>query len=85
MPFLLRVKCASRRYVSEVVARWLFMLHMARVFGLPMKIFVSAMGLGTTALSVTGVYIWLKKRTARRRRSIGDAQRHRIEQHIAAE
>jgi uncharacterized iron-regulated membrane protein len=41
-------------------------LHMARIFGLPMKIFVCVMGLVITMLSVTGVYIWLKKRKARR-------------------
>ena len=41
-------------------------LHMARIFGLPMKIFLCVMGLVITMLSVTGVYIWLKKRKARR-------------------
>ncbi|MEI8208607.1 MAG: PepSY-associated TM helix domain-containing protein [Methylococcales bacterium] len=40
------------------------MLHMERMFGLPMKIFVCVMGLVITLLSVTGVYIWLKKRWA---------------------
>jgi len=39
-------------------------LHMARIFGLPMKIFVCVMGLVITMLSVTGVYIWLRKRRA---------------------
>ncbi|MBI3735665.1 PepSY domain-containing protein, partial [Candidatus Sumerlaeota bacterium] len=46
------------------VARWLVMLHRATVFGLPMKIVNCLMGLVTTALCVTGVIIWLKKREA---------------------
>ena len=53
---------------GDAISRWLFMLHMARVFGLPMKIFVCVMGFVITALSITGVYIWLKKRAARKRR-----------------
>ena len=50
---------------SDTVTRWLIMLHMAHVFGLPMQIFVCLMGLVITALCVTGVYIWWKKRKAR--------------------
>lgn len=51
---------------------WLSYAHMAGVFGLPMKILVCAMGFVITALSVTGVYIWWKKRKARgRRKSAG--------------
>ncbi|WP_292532695.1 PepSY domain-containing protein [Methylocystis sp.] len=45
---------------------WLPALHMAHVFGLPYKIFVSAFGLALAMLSATGVYIWWKKRKARR-------------------
>ena len=53
---------------GDAVSRWLFMLHMAQVFGLPMKIFVCVMGFVITALSVTGVYIWWKKWCGRRLR-----------------
>ena len=52
--------------LAETITGWIQMLHMARVFGLPMKIFVCVMGLVITLLSVTGVYIWWKKRRARR-------------------
>ena len=38
---------------------------MADVFGLPYRIFVCVLGLVITMLSVTGVYIWWKKRCAR--------------------
>ena len=51
---------------GDVVTLWLYWLHMAAVFGLPMQIFVCIMGLVITALSVTGVYIWWKKRRARK-------------------
>jgi len=51
---------------GDVVTQWLYWLHMAYVFGLPMQIFVCIMGLVITALSVTGVYIWWKKRRARK-------------------
>jgi uncharacterized iron-regulated membrane protein len=39
---------------------------MARVFGVPYQIFVFVLGLLITMLSVTGVYIWWKKRRARK-------------------
>lgn len=47
---------------GDFVTRWLLDLHMARVWGLPFRIFVCAMGLVVTALSVTGVIIWWRKR-----------------------
>jgi len=55
---------ASER-TGDVISRWLFMLHMAGVFGLPMQIFVCVMGLVIATLSITGVYIWWKRRCAR--------------------
>jgi uncharacterized iron-regulated membrane protein len=56
----------SSEKTGDVVTRWLYWLHMAYVFGLPMQIFVCIMGLVITALSVTGIYIWWKKREARK-------------------
>ena len=47
------------------VDNWMFALHMANVWGLPYRIFVSVLGLAITALSVTGVLIWTRKRSAR--------------------
>lgn len=43
------------------LSMWLFALHMAKVWGLPFQIFVCTMGLMVAMLSVTGVYIQLKK------------------------
>ena len=41
----------------------------ANVFGLPYRIFVCILGLVITMLSLTGVYIWWKKRVARAKQS----------------
>ncbi|WP_400770585.1 PepSY-associated TM helix domain-containing protein [Methylosinus sporium] len=50
----------------DIVDQWLVALHVASVFGLPYKIFVCVLGLVIAMLSATGVYIWWKKRKARR-------------------
>jgi len=47
---------------------WLEALHFGAVGGLPYRIVVCLVGLGVTMLSVTGVLLWLKKRSARSRR-----------------
>ncbi|SFK69314.1 Uncharacterized iron-regulated membrane protein [Methylocapsa palsarum] len=50
---------------GNTITSWLYALHMANVFGLPYRIFVCVLGLLIVMLSVTGVYIWWKKRRAR--------------------
>lgn len=50
---------------ADQTMSWFTMLHMARVFGLPYRIFVSALGLAVVGMSVTGVLIWMRKRSAR--------------------
>jgi uncharacterized iron-regulated membrane protein len=49
---------------------WIMALHMAQVWGLPYKIAVSLIGLLVTTLSVTGVIIWMRKRSARAGRKL---------------
>ena len=44
---------------------WITTLHMGKIWGLPMQIFVCAMGLLIVMLSITGLVIWLKKRKLR--------------------
>ncbi|CAN2534723.1 hypothetical+protein [Methylocapsa aurea] len=56
----------SAEKAGNSIGRWLARLHTASIFGLPMKILVCMMGFAICALSVTGVYIWWKKKTARR-------------------
>ena len=53
---------------GDTVSNWLQALHMARVFGLPFRIFVCAIGLIVVLLSVTGIIIWAKKRGGRAHR-----------------
>jgi uncharacterized iron-regulated membrane protein len=62
---LTRVRIDSDLRSVDAITNWLIQLHTAAVFGLPMQIFVCAMGFVITALSATGVYIWWKKRQAR--------------------
>ncbi|WP_024929211.1 PepSY domain-containing protein [Methylophilus sp. OH31] len=51
---------------GDTITQWLLALHTAQVWGLPMQIFVCAMGFGVVGLTVTGVLIWLKKRRSRK-------------------
>lgn len=51
---------------GDTITQWLLALHTAKVWGMPMQVFVSAMGFGVVGLTVTGVLIWLKKRNARK-------------------
>jgi uncharacterized iron-regulated membrane protein len=48
----------------SVIDSWLVGLHFGavRVLGLPYRIFVCALGLLVVALSVTGIWIWWRKR-----------------------
>lgn len=50
---------------ANTFTNWIVALHTAHVFGVPYRVFVSLLGLAVTMLSVTGVIIWLKKRSAR--------------------
>ncbi|MGO9237055.1 MAG: PepSY-associated TM helix domain-containing protein [Methylocella sp.] len=53
------------QHSGNTISAWLYALHMADVFGLAYRIFVCVLGLVIAMLSVTGVYIWWKKRKAR--------------------
>lgn len=53
------------QHSGMTVTNWLATLHEANVFGMPYRLFVCLLGLVIVMLSVTGVYIWLKKRHAR--------------------
>ncbi len=53
--------------MGETITNWLVALHMIRdpVNYFAYRLFVAVIGLVIVALSVTGVYIWWKKRAAR--------------------
>ena len=55
-----------------------FPVHSGRILGLPGRILVSLMGLVVALLSVTGVYIWYKKRLARVRAASRDRERRAL-------
>lgn len=62
---LIEVFQPTGQHSGNTIESWLYALHMARIFGLLYRIFVCALGLVVAILSVTGVYIWWKKRSAR--------------------
>ena len=51
---------------GDTIRMWITSLHMAALWGVPLKVFICALGLAVAMLSVTGVVIWSKKRRARR-------------------
>ena len=66
---LIELSQPTGEHAGNTVESWLYALHMARIFGMPYRIFVCALGFAVALLSVTGVYIWWKKRNARLFRS----------------
>ncbi|TKB72316.1 MAG: PepSY domain-containing protein [Nitrospira sp.] len=55
----------SGQDAGSTITTWILTLHMAAIWGLPFKIFVCVMGVIVAMLSVTGIYLWLKKRRAK--------------------
>jgi uncharacterized iron-regulated membrane protein len=62
---LLGFEAATGISAGNTITSWLHGLHFAAVWGLWYRIFVSVMGVAIAALSVTGVWIWLRKRAKR--------------------
>jgi len=50
---------------ADIFVQAQFPVHSGRILGLPGRILISFMGLAMAGLSVTGVYIWYKKRLSR--------------------
>jgi uncharacterized iron-regulated membrane protein len=65
---LVNVNLPTGQRSGNTFTTWIAALHMADVFGLPYRIFVCFLGMIVAMLSVTGVYIWWKKRRAIRNR-----------------
>jgi uncharacterized iron-regulated membrane protein len=66
---LLGTRVPTGEYSGDTVSRWLQSLHMAKVFGFPYRVFVAMIGLALAASAYTGLYVWWKKRRARRSRA----------------
>jgi uncharacterized iron-regulated membrane protein len=65
---LLTTRIPTGEYSGDTASRWLQSLHMAKVGGLPYRIFVAVIGLALAISAYTGLYIWWKKRGIRRAR-----------------
>lgn len=50
---------------GDTITNWIMTLHMGAVWGLPFQIFICFMGIVVSALSITGLVIWWRKRSAR--------------------
>jgi len=62
---LLGLSLPTGQNAGTTLHNWIFALHFALIWGFPFKIFVCLVGIVTAMLSITGVYIWFKKRRAR--------------------
>jgi uncharacterized iron-regulated membrane protein len=62
---LLGFEAATGTSAGNTITSWLYGLHFGTVWGLWYRIFLSVMGVATALLSVTGVWIWLRKRAKR--------------------
>lgn len=62
---LIKVELPAGQNGANTFTNWIMALHMGMVFGLPYRIAVSLIGMLVTMLSVTGVVIWMKKRSGR--------------------
>lgn len=72
---LKKIDIPTGQRVGNTLTSWLVALHMANLFGLPYRIFVGILGIAICILSITGVYIWWKKRGARLQHALGPARR----------
>jgi uncharacterized iron-regulated membrane protein len=54
--------------VGDTFTSWITTLHMAAIWGVPFRLFMTIMGLAVAVLSVTGIVIWWKKLKGRRAR-----------------
>jgi uncharacterized iron-regulated membrane protein len=63
---LLGLSLPTGQNAGTTLHTWIFALHEALIWGMPFKIFLCVVGVVISMLSITGVYIWLKKRQARR-------------------
>jgi len=59
------LRLPTGQHSGNTFTTWIVEMHLANLFGLWFRIFVCVLGVGIVMLSVTGVYIWWKKRSAR--------------------
>ncbi|MFM2088320.1 MAG: hypothetical protein RLZZ237_3189 [Pseudomonadota bacterium] len=54
---------------GDTIRSWISALHMASMWGWPFKLFICAMGVAVTGLSLTGVLVWRRKRQGKVKRA----------------
>lgn len=65
---LLAYKPGTGKLTADGIEEWIVALHLASIGGLPYRLFVAVLGVGISMLAVTGVLIWMHKRSARIKR-----------------
>lgn len=65
---LLAFQLPTGMRAGNTISSWLYALHTANFLGLPYRLFVCILGMAVAALAVTGLFIWQKKRRARKER-----------------
>ena len=56
----------TKMKLGNTIESWLYALHMARIIGMPYKIFVCFFGIAIVILTVTGIIIWHRKKYGKR-------------------
>jgi uncharacterized iron-regulated membrane protein len=62
---------------ADAFLAWQYPLHSGQVAGLPGRILVCVLGIVVTMLSVTGIYLWWRKRLGQALRESGRSERSR--------
>lgn len=57
----------TKMKLGNTIESWLYALHMARIIGMPYKIFVCFFGIAIVILTVTGIIIWHRKKYGKRK------------------
>ena len=65
---LLSASVPTGEAAGTTLTSWIGDIHVADVLGTAMKIALTATGLAAASLSITGVWLWWRKRTSRNRR-----------------
>lgn len=70
---LLATQVPTGRAAGTTITSWIGDIHTGEVLGLPLRIALSLTGLAATSLSVTGIWLWWRKRGARSRSRVSGA------------
>jgi uncharacterized iron-regulated membrane protein len=62
---LIAYKPGTGQLSADGIEEWLVALHIASIGGLPYRLFVAVLGVAIAVLAITGVLIWMRKRSAR--------------------